>query len=603
MPRLKDIPVGTLTPDEEEALANDTFDYADKERVSLREASRVIREDQKAKNQRASLAEVRKAFGEDVEPRPISPYPYNITEGYGDFTFREKAAEIGKAVHRGLGAVIKIPGVGLKLLGELEPTRKEISERKKESTMYDPRQQDYFESTIGRAERKTMDSLRRAGNWYIGKINGLMMPESPESRAQRNRAFIEAPFYRTATAVGESAPSYAVAVAATVSTGNPNIGLWVLGTTTAAASYDNLRSMGVEPDLALIGAATEGSIEMLTEKIPMDMLMRGSARPLLVRALKIGTAESFQELFAQLGQNYVNAVIQDVDPDNLSSITKAAQQEWSIISEGWQDAMAAGFVMGGGAATIVSGPNKGRTPAEMQQQYGFMPRNMNEFIALTETIKDQVRQVEPFEGVLEQAQAAGAGISITERLAQLQADADATKAARVQVMVEGGLSEEKATEVFENMRELENQQVLTQVVPEVKPEAAAYVESIEKGISQVRVEQLTGTKLPSAAEIRRSFDKMDRIEQVGVVENVKAELQELQDDKKSLLQQRKEAFVPDKPFFTQKIKDIGKRITGKQAQLERFEQSLKPTILLVEQELFAQNRIRPKGKGIGKGRF
>lgn len=495
MPRLKDIPVGKLTPEEEEAVANDTFDYADRERVSLREASRKIMEDQRDKNRRASLAEVQKAFGtgSGADTRPISPYPYDITEGYGDFTFREKSAQIGKAVHRGLGAIVKIPGVGLKLLGELEPTRHEIAHPtkgdiiKREAFNHfmglapGSRSASYFDTTIGRAERKTMDGLRRAGNWYIAKINGLIMPESAESRAQRNRPFMEAPFYRTATAVGESAPSYAVAIAATVSTGNPNIGLWVLGTTTAAASYDNLRSMGVDPDLALIGAAVEGSIEMLTEKIPMDMLMTASARPLLLRALKIGTAESFQELFAQLGQNYVNAVIRDVDPDNLESITKAAHQEWSIIAEGWQDAMAAGFVMGGGAGAVVSGPNMGRTPVQMQQQYGFTPRNMNEFIALTETIRDQVRQVEPFEGVLEQAQAAGAGVSVTERLAQLQADADATKDARVQAMVEGGLSAEKATEVFDTMREIENQQVMTQEVPAEAPAVAPVAEPTPKG--------------------------------------------------------------------------------------------------------------------------
>jgi hypothetical protein len=82
--------------------------------------------------------------------------------------------------------------------------------------------------------------------------------------------------------------------------------------------------------------------------------MKGAGRPLLIRALNVGTAESFQELFAQLGQNYVSEVVKDIDPEDYSTALIAARQEWSIISQGWEDAMAAGFLMGAGGGAFVS---------------------------------------------------------------------------------------------------------------------------------------------------------------------------------------------------------------------------------------------------------
>ncbi len=492
MPRLKDIPNATLTPEEIEAVANNTFDYADRKRVSIREAERVIKEDAIDKNRRANLQEINRIFGTDFDIQPTNPHTYDLREGYGDFTFKERVAELAKGFHRGLGKIVKIPGVALKFAGELEPTRAEIAKRTQPSTVYQPRQSDYFDKPIGRAEKATMNALRRAGNWYVNKIDGMMMDESLESRSVRNRSFLDAPFYRTAAAVGESAPSYGLAIAATLTTGNPNIGLWVLGTTTASESYDNLRKQDVDPDLAMIGAALEGSIEMLTEKIPMDMLMKGAGRPFLIRALKMGTAESFQELFAQLGQNYVTAVIKDIDPEDRSTAIKAANQQWDIITQGWQDAMAAGFVMGGGAGAFTSGHIKAKSPEQMITQYGINPRNVSEFVALTEEIKRQA-DLASFENVVEQAAAAGAGITVTERLAQLQEQADIHKEARIEAMVEGGLTEEDATQVFEKMRELENQQVMTQVVPEdvAKAEPIPEVDEVIPPTDAAAEEQFT----------------------------------------------------------------------------------------------------------------
>lgn len=421
--RLLDIPEATLTPDEVEALANEEFDYADRERVSIRQARAKIIQEFEDKRQRQNLAEINKIFGTTFDVTPPYREPDTLTQGYGDFTLQEKTAEAAKSFHRGLGSIVKLPGVLLKALGETAPTRVEIEELKKSPYAIQRFREKFLRTPVGKTQRKGMDMIRRAGNRYIEIVNGMMTDESAESRGVRQGAFLNDPFYRTVMAVGESAPTYGLAVAATLTSGNPNIGLLILGSTTASSSYDSLRQQGVDPDLAIIGALLEGSIEMVTEKIPMNMLMSGAGRRFLIRALRLGTAESFQELFAQLGQNYVNAVVKDVDPEDYSTAVQAARQEWDIISQGWEDAMAAGFVMGSGAGAFSGGRDFGRTAEEMQADYGIAPQNPAELMAMIEIIRQEVRAVEPFEGILEEAAVAGDTTDVM--LKRLQAEHDA----------------------------------------------------------------------------------------------------------------------------------------------------------------------------------
>ncbi|KKN01335.1 hypothetical protein LCGC14_1128810, partial [marine sediment metagenome] len=394
---LKDIPVGRLTPEETEALSNKTFDYADKERVSMREAERRIKEEVDNDSIRRQL--MRAGEFEKAWKIPSSEPPYILEKGYGEFTFKEKTFEFGKAVHRGLGAIVKFPGVALKALGEQALTRAEIAELKKSPFAIQRFRARTMESPVGKGARGIANMLRKAGNKYIEVVNGMMIDESPESRGVRAQAFKSAPVYQSLMAVGESSPTYGLAIVSTLTSGNPNLGLLVLGTTTTSSSYESLRQQGVSPDLALVGATLEGTIEMITEKVPMDILFKGAARPMLIRALSIGTAESFQELFAQLGQNYVSAVVKDIDPEDYSTVLQAAQQEWSIIHQGWETAMAAGFLMGTGGGAFVSGglppTDFGlRTAEEMRADYGFVPRNVNELISLTDEIKKRVKDVE-----------------------------------------------------------------------------------------------------------------------------------------------------------------------------------------------------------------
>ena len=234
--RLLDIPDAPLTPDEVEALANEEFDYADRERVSIRQGIEKIKQEFADKRRRQNLAEINKIFGTTFDITPPYREPDTLTQGYGDFTFQERTAEAAKAFHRGLGGIVKLPGVLLKAIGEVAPTRVEIEELKKSPYAVQRYRGEFLKTPAGKASRKGMDMLRRAGNRYIEVVNGMMTDESAESRGVRQGAFLNDPFYRTVMAVGESAPTYGLAVAATLTSGNPNIGRLILGSTTAGSA-------------------------------------------------------------------------------------------------------------------------------------------------------------------------------------------------------------------------------------------------------------------------------------------------------------------------------------------------------------------------------
>jgi len=152
---LKDIPTGRLTPEETEALSNKTFDYADKERVSMREAERKIKEEIHNDSIRRQLLRA----GEFEEawkiPSYEPPYILESRDEWGEFTFKEKAFETAKAIHRGLGSIVKFPGVALKAIGERALTRAEIAELKKSEWAIQRLRGRTMESPAGKGARRT----------------------------------------------------------------------------------------------------------------------------------------------------------------------------------------------------------------------------------------------------------------------------------------------------------------------------------------------------------------------------------------------------------------------------------------------------------------
>lgn len=402
--RIDEIPDTPLT--ETLNRADAVYDYAQAERQSLEDSSKQVRQNTKDELYRRNLNEVKKAFPELGEYQfnknasfgNLTPPDYDFGIGTpGEFTPGEKIFETAKRGQTALTGLGKLPGIALKALGESAYTNDEIRAMEQSQWALRRKHAQLLKTPIGKKGRQVFDMIRRAGNAYVDFVGKFNMEPSVEAKIALEQPFMANPIYRTAGAVAESGPSYGLAVVSSLTTGNPNVGLYILGTTTASSAYEKYRDELVDPDLALVAALAEGSIEILTEKVPMDELMKGAGRPLMSRFIRQGTMESGQELLAQLGQNYVEAVTKEVDPENLSTIRQAAIQEWRTISKGWEDAMAAGFIMGGGAGAI-SGEGTTGTPyqseARMRGLYSQRPLQIQrelDFQKQAEKIKAKVK--------------------------------------------------------------------------------------------------------------------------------------------------------------------------------------------------------------------
>lgn len=312
-------------------------------------------------------------------------------KAYQDISFMQGAMEVPGMVKRGLLEVAKAPGVLLKMAGESAPTMEE-----RRAAYANGTESAWLSQKLDKAAVYLSQAAIKAGDNCIKYYNGISKetPVSKEVQMALEGSFLEHPVLKTTSAVAESGPSFGIAVASTILTRNPSVGLAVLGTTSATSTYEQLRKDGVDPDLARYGSAIVGSIEILTEKVPMDILLKGG-RKRLIRALMTGTAESFQELLANMGQNYVTAVIKDIDPEKKETYLKAAKQEWSVISDGWQTSMAAGFVMGTGAAVLTDVEPTYKGEAEMREMYAIPePGHENDFELAVAKIKGDVKAVE-----------------------------------------------------------------------------------------------------------------------------------------------------------------------------------------------------------------
>ncbi len=327
-----------------EKTSNQAFDLSQVERIPYAEAVKKIEAGEISKEVIKSLYEIKEI---EFQSTP-------------KMTVGQTAVEYAKALGRGVLDFIKVPGILLTAYGESIPTAEEReAEIKRQFSMIgkEPPESTYVSKKLDGAalflRRKIIEWGQNSTAYYNGIKEGVY--PSREMVEIYGGSFWDHPFLRSTIGAIESAPSYGAAVAATLMTKNPNIGLAIMGTTSAASTYESLREEDIDPDMALFGSVLCGSIEVLTEKIPMEMLLKGEGKRFLIRFLKQGTAEAFQELAANMGQNYVTAVVKDVDPENLESVTRAAWQKWSVIMDGWEDAMGAGFVMGGGAAVFSGG--------------------------------------------------------------------------------------------------------------------------------------------------------------------------------------------------------------------------------------------------------
>ena len=401
--REEELPPSDASLEQVEQHANEEFDYSQKENVSVEDARIKLtnqRQDETLKKSKEELARYNmiRSGVEEVVAKEMASDLQGHLERIGktpdvEISAGQRLKELQYSVERGALQVVKAPGVVLKAAGEQAPTREERLARQ-ERVGSTP-----VSKALDEAALFVTEGLKSAGDNCIAYWNDVAetsIPTIDEIEWAKQQPFTQYPLIQTTSAVGESAPAFGAAVAATLITKNPTIGAAVIGTSAATQSYEDLRADGVAPDLALVGSAVIGSIEILTEKVPMDVLLKGGAKRLLIRMLETGSKEAVQELLAQLGQNYVQAVVKDIDPDDPSyqNLLNVAQQEWSTISEGWQVAMSSGGVMGFTAGAFSSRPDLGRNAEELLSEYQLNPAADKAFEETVERIRNQVKAVD-----------------------------------------------------------------------------------------------------------------------------------------------------------------------------------------------------------------
>lgn len=193
-------------------------------------------------------------------------------------------------------------------------------------------------------------------SYYQKGIEGDILSPTPAFRQAQKMGWTTLPVEKALVATAESAPSFASAVAAGLILKNPHVPLALLGGMQATQTYGSLRDQNIDQEVASTAAFMSGALEAVTEKIPFDELLKGTAGPALKRFVKVGTMESFQELLAQMGGNYINFAAKEYKPGDLKSVEKALKIQWGELANGWFEAMSAGFLLGGGAAMAVKPP-------------------------------------------------------------------------------------------------------------------------------------------------------------------------------------------------------------------------------------------------------
>jgi len=167
--------------------------------------------------------------------------------------------------------------------------------------------------------------------------------------------------YGTAVTV-ESAPTFAAAIGASYITGNPNVGLAIMGMFEKMNSYRNLRKKDVDIGTADIISSLSGAWEAATEKVPFDFLMKGNGSK-IAKAILGGPLEGIQELLAGMGQNFLEYF--GYNAKDWQSIPPAAKEGWKHVFDNWLEAVVAGWGLGTGAGIAL--PSGGSTTQEIEK--------------------------------------------------------------------------------------------------------------------------------------------------------------------------------------------------------------------------------------------
>ena len=140
------------------------------------------------------------------------------------------------------------------------------------ATRWGPDWMQTFAKKMQHDNTKTIELADKWADWWEEQANtGWEAPDAEVSAAK----WSEMPISKAAQAIGTGAPSFLTAIAASVLTKSPQVGLTILATQAGAGQHRKQRKAGVGIDMANAIAMLTAAWEYGTEKIPFEFIMKG----------------------------------------------------------------------------------------------------------------------------------------------------------------------------------------------------------------------------------------------------------------------------------------------------------------------------------------
>jgi len=196
---------------------------------------------------------------------------------------------------------------------------------------------------------------RRYGNqiadfWIKSASTGseAMSPELAQA------SWTEAPVTKALTAAGEASGSWLTAIATTLITKNPQLGLAVLASQSGVgARYKQIKAGSSKAVANTVGLLT-GAAEAATEMVPFHFIFNTKTKGLLKKFLVGAAPEGLQEFVQGLIENTLeHAGYNYKDP---ASIPDAVKEGISHAFDDWQANVSAGILLGGGTKMALPSP-------------------------------------------------------------------------------------------------------------------------------------------------------------------------------------------------------------------------------------------------------
>ncbi len=177
-------------------------------------------------------------------------------------------------------------------------------------------------------------------DWWEEQANKGWEAPNPEIMQARWR---DMPVTKGISVTARAAPNFLVAIAASVLTKNPKVGLMFISATSGGQAYRRQRKAGVGKQMANFVAMGTAAWEYVTEKVPFEYIMRGN-KSLLKKLIVAPALESAQEFVQGLGENFLEYF--GYTAKDLKSVPAAVREGLNHALDGWVENMVAGFGLG-----------------------------------------------------------------------------------------------------------------------------------------------------------------------------------------------------------------------------------------------------------------